>query len=93
MSLFHIAAVLYETVALPLNYEFQHAVVNSLICSVSVGLHLSISLPVSGPCDRGDEIIHCTLVHSLQAHQQPITVMQAESGRVVTGSQDHTLKV
>ncbi|RZF38724.1 hypothetical protein LSTR_LSTR014382 [Laodelphax striatellus] len=30
---------------------------------------------------------------STRAHQQPITVLDVEGGRVLTGSQDHTLKV
>ena len=40
-----------------------------------------------------DHIIHCTLLQSVRAHQQPINSLQTEGGRVVTASQDHTLKV
>lgn len=32
-------------------------------------------------------------VATVKAHQQPIKCMETEGGRVVTGSQDHTLKV
>ncbi|XP_052246747.1 sterol regulatory element-binding protein cleavage-activating protein-like [Dreissena polymorpha] len=40
-----------------------------------------------------DEGIHCTLVQTTQAHQRPITVLVTEGGRIVSGSQDFTLKV
>uniref|UniRef100_A0A8D8Y4M7 Sterol regulatory element-binding protein cleavage-activating protein n=1 Tax=Cacopsylla melanoneura TaxID=428564 RepID=A0A8D8Y4M7_9HEMI len=35
----------------------------------------------------------CYKVESTRAHHQPITVMECVSNRVITGSQDHTLKV
>lgn len=35
----------------------------------------------------------CFGLFSIRAHQQPITVLDFEGGRVLTGSQDHTLKV
>ncbi|KAL0277128.1 UNVERIFIED_CONTAM: hypothetical protein PYX00_004516 [Menopon gallinae] len=37
--------------------------------------------------------VKCRKLGSVRAHQQPITVLECENGRVVTGSQDHTLKV
>lgn len=37
--------------------------------------------------------VNCIHVSTARAHQQPITVLECEGGRVVTGSQDHTLKV
>lgn len=40
-----------------------------------------------------DEDIRCVRLITLKAHQQPITVLDSEGGRVLTGSQDHTLKV
>lgn len=40
-----------------------------------------------------EEDMRCVRLHSTRAHQQPITVLQTEGGRVLTGSQDHTLKV
>ena len=39
------------------------------------------------------ENFKCRKLSSVKAHQQPITVLDCESGRIVTGSQDHTLKV
>ena len=39
------------------------------------------------------DVIHCTLLSTTRAHQQAINVLKTEAGRVVTGSQDHTLKV
>nr|XP_018911050.1 PREDICTED: sterol regulatory element-binding protein cleavage-activating protein [Bemisia tabaci]XP_018911059.1 PREDICTED: sterol regulatory element-binding protein cleavage-activating protein [Bemisia tabaci] len=46
-------------------------------------------------CDGFSESaeIRCVRINSTKAHHQPITVMQSEGGRVVTGSQDHALKV
>ncbi|XP_026679311.1 LOW QUALITY PROTEIN: sterol regulatory element-binding protein cleavage-activating protein [Diaphorina citri] len=35
----------------------------------------------------------CCKVESTRAHHQPITVLECVSNRVITGSQDHTLKV
>lgn len=39
------------------------------------------------------EEFRCIKKGSHRAHQQAITVLDSEGGRVVTGSQDHTLKV
>lgn len=43
--------------------------------------------------DDCKEDMRCLKVTSKKAHQQPITCLDAEGGRVLTGSQDHTLKV
>ena len=40
-----------------------------------------------------DDIIHVTLLSTAHAHQRPINLLQTEGGRVVSGGQDHTLKV
>ncbi|KAI4501299.1 hypothetical protein M0802_003672 [Mischocyttarus mexicanus] len=40
-----------------------------------------------------NNIIRCVKIGSHRAHQQVITVLDCEGGRVLTGSQDHTLKV
>ncbi|XP_063231759.1 sterol regulatory element-binding protein cleavage-activating protein [Bacillus rossius redtenbacheri] len=40
-----------------------------------------------------DENISCVRLNTTRAHQQPITVLESEGGRVLTGSHDHTLKV
>ncbi|KAF5898299.1 sterol regulatory element-binding protein cleavage-activating protein, partial [Clarias magur] len=51
------------------------------------------SLPPS-PCYSSEDAITCQLTRSVQcAHQKPITVLKAAAGRVVTGSQDHTVRV
>ncbi|KAM8826089.1 sterol regulatory element-binding protein cleavage-activating protein isoform 1-T1 [Synchiropus picturatus] len=51
------------------------------------------SLPPS-PCYSSEDLISCHLTRSvLCAHQKPITVLRAAAGRVVTGSQDHTVRV
>ncbi|XP_046420988.1 sterol regulatory element-binding protein cleavage-activating protein isoform X1 [Neodiprion fabricii] len=40
-----------------------------------------------------EDNLRCMKIGSHRAHQQPITVLDSEGGRVLTGSQDHTLKV
>lgn len=40
-----------------------------------------------------EEDLRCMKISSHRAHQQAITVLESEGGRVLTGSQDHTLKV
>lgn len=51
------------------------------------------SMPAS-PCYSSEDVISCQLTRSVQcAHQKPITVLKASAGRVVTGSQDHTVRV
>lgn len=40
-----------------------------------------------------EEDLRCIKISSHKAHQQAITVLDSEGGRVLTGSQDHTLKV
>lgn len=48
----------------------------------------------SSPLYSSDDIIRCPLTHTVScAHQKPITVLKAAAGRLVTGSQDHTLRV
>nr|XP_014353135.1 PREDICTED: sterol regulatory element-binding protein cleavage-activating protein [Latimeria chalumnae] len=51
------------------------------------------SIP-SPPVYSTDDIVTCQLTHTVPcAHQKPITALKAAAGRVVTGSQDHTLRV
>ncbi|XP_033837516.1 sterol regulatory element-binding protein cleavage-activating protein isoform X2 [Periophthalmus magnuspinnatus] len=51
------------------------------------------ALPAS-PCYSSEDVLSCQLTRSVQcAHQKPITVLKAAAGRVVTGSQDHTVRV
>uniref|UniRef100_H3CES5 Sterol regulatory element-binding protein cleavage-activating protein n=1 Tax=Tetraodon nigroviridis TaxID=99883 RepID=H3CES5_TETNG len=46
------------------------------------------------PCYSSEDVISCQLTRSVQcAHQKPITVLRAAAGRVVTGSQDHTVRI
>ncbi|XP_014205675.1 sterol regulatory element-binding protein cleavage-activating protein [Copidosoma floridanum] len=40
-----------------------------------------------------EEDLRCMKIGSHRAHQQAITVLDSEGGRVLTGSQDHTIKV
>ncbi|XP_032373453.1 sterol regulatory element-binding protein cleavage-activating protein isoform X1 [Etheostoma spectabile] len=51
------------------------------------------SMPPS-TCYSSEDVISCQLTRSVQcAHQKPITVLRAAAGRVVAGSQDHTVRV
>jgi hypothetical protein len=43
--------------------------------------------------EGSDEDLRCIQLNTTRAHQQPITVLDSEGGRVLTGSKDHTLKV
>ncbi|XP_030052545.1 sterol regulatory element-binding protein cleavage-activating protein [Microcaecilia unicolor] len=48
----------------------------------------------ASPVYSGDDVILCKLTHTVScAHQKPITALKAAAGRLVTGSQDHTLRV
>lgn len=50
----------------------------------------SPAAPVYSSSDR----VACRLTHTVPcAHQKPITALKAAAGRLVTGSQDHTLRV
>ncbi|OPJ68020.1 sterol regulatory element-binding protein cleavage-activating protein [Patagioenas fasciata monilis] len=51
------------------------------------------SIPSSPVFSSGD-VVSCQLTHTVScAHQKPITALKAAAGRLVTGSQDHTLRV
>lgn len=71
---------------------------------MNISYHLCRLLPHAGapgrgsmppsPCYSSEDVISCQLTRSVQcAHQKPITVLRAAAGRVVTGSQDHTVRV
>ncbi|XP_051662058.1 sterol regulatory element-binding protein cleavage-activating protein isoform X38 [Manacus candei] len=48
----------------------------------------------SSPVLSGGAVVLCQLTHSVAcAHHKPITALKAAAGRLVTGSQDHTLRV
>ncbi|XP_064130693.1 sterol regulatory element-binding protein cleavage-activating protein isoform X3 [Loxodonta africana] len=51
------------------------------------------SAPTS-PVYSSSDAVACHLTHTVPcAHQKPITALKAAAGRLVTGSQDHTLRV
>ncbi|XP_070585440.1 sterol regulatory element-binding protein cleavage-activating protein isoform X2 [Erythrolamprus reginae] len=48
----------------------------------------------SPPVYGASDLLTCQLTHTVTcAHQKPITALKAAAGRLVTGSQDHTLRV
>lgn len=56
--------------------------------------HLSQhKVTVMEPTKKWEAILHVTLVTSVKAHQQPIICLKCEGGRVISASQDHSLKV
>ncbi|XP_009075364.1 PREDICTED: sterol regulatory element-binding protein cleavage-activating protein, partial [Acanthisitta chloris] len=51
------------------------------------------SMP-SSPVLSSSDVVLCQLTHTVScAHHKPITALKAAAGRLVTGSQDHTLRV
>lgn len=54
----------------------------------------SRSVLPSSPLYSSSDLVTCELTHTVTcAHQKPITALKAAAGRLVTGSQDHTLRV
>ncbi|BES99776.1 cleavage-activating protein [Nesidiocoris tenuis] len=49
--------------------------------------------PDSATCLSSNSELRVDRGRAVRAHQQPITVLQAQAGRIITGSRDHTLKV
>uniref|UniRef100_A0A3Q2IEH3 Sterol regulatory element-binding protein cleavage-activating protein n=1 Tax=Equus caballus TaxID=9796 RepID=A0A3Q2IEH3_HORSE len=48
----------------------------------------------ASPVYSSSDTVACRLTHTVPcAHQKPITALKAAAGRLVTGSQDHTLRV
>lgn len=48
----------------------------------------------TSPVYSSSDTVACRLTHTVPcAHQKPITALKAAAGRLVTGSQDHTLRV
>lgn len=45
------------------------------------------------PLRLWEEVVRLNCIASFRAHQRPITCLQCEGNRIVTASQDHTLKV
>nr|XP_023416169.1 sterol regulatory element-binding protein cleavage-activating protein isoform X2 [Cavia porcellus] len=66
-----------------------HAVLSPLQFRGTSGRGSSLSALQSG-----SDVVACRLTHTVPcAHQKPITALRAAAGRLVTGSQDHTLRV
>ena len=40
-----------------------------------------------------DDVLDCVLLNSVKAHQRPVNFLQTRAGRLLTASQDYTLKV
>ncbi|KAK3733745.1 hypothetical protein RRG08_026859 [Elysia crispata] len=57
------------------------------------GLSRSYSSGSTDGYSLWDEVLRCSGVFTVRAHQLPINAVQCAGGRIVTASQDHTLKV
>uniref|UniRef100_A0A8C0SPM7 Sterol regulatory element-binding protein cleavage-activating protein n=1 Tax=Canis lupus familiaris TaxID=9615 RepID=A0A8C0SPM7_CANLF len=67
-----------------------HSVLSPLQFRGTPGRSSSPTSPVYSSSDT----VSCRLTHTVPcAHQKPITALKAAAGRLVTGSQDHTLRV
>ncbi|XP_077848581.1 sterol regulatory element-binding protein cleavage-activating protein isoform X3 [Macaca mulatta] len=67
-----------------------HTALSPLQFRGTPGRGSSPASPVYGSSDT----VACRLTHTVPcAHQKPITALKAAAGRLVTGSQDHTLRV
>ncbi|KAJ2954548.1 hypothetical protein O0L34_g2832 [Tuta absoluta] len=56
------------------------------------GGHPRMSFSYEAENSDGEEVV-CGRIAQCRPHQQPVTEMQCEGGRIVTGGQDHILKV
>ncbi|XP_075990761.1 SREBP cleavage activating protein [Anticarsia gemmatalis] len=55
--------------------------------------HARMSFSYDANVADGEDVITCVRIAQCRPHQQPITEMHSEGGRIVTGGQDHVLKV
>ncbi|XP_063901523.1 sterol regulatory element-binding protein cleavage-activating protein isoform X2 [Zophobas morio] len=76
----------------PIDWNFTCAYRRTHVRTGSVGSVPEQNTLVS-PDANVEEDFRCLKVMSVKAHQQPIICLDCEGGRIVTGSQDHTLKV
>ncbi|XP_050301883.1 sterol regulatory element-binding protein cleavage-activating protein [Anthonomus grandis grandis] len=72
----------------PIDWNFSNAYRRTHIRTGSMGSEREIK----GQTDQ-EEDLRCIKLITVKAHPQPITCLDCEGGRIVTGSQDHTLKV
>ncbi|XP_025093802.1 sterol regulatory element-binding protein cleavage-activating protein-like isoform X2 [Pomacea canaliculata] len=76
---------------------FQNSSVLSPSSAVSARPHRGHTRQYSAgnlrPLRLWEEVVRLNCIASFRAHQRPITCLQCEGNRIVTASQDHTLKV
>ncbi|KAL1513489.1 hypothetical protein ABEB36_002893 [Hypothenemus hampei] len=73
----------------PVDWNFTCAYRRTHIRTGSMGS----SLTERDTSQQFSEDLRCVKMLNAKAHQQPITCLDCEGGRIITGSQDHTLKV
>ncbi|XP_075885449.1 sterol regulatory element-binding protein cleavage-activating protein isoform X1 [Nelusetta ayraudi] len=74
--------------------DFFTVEINKPLCLLQYRGGPARSNAAPSTCYSSEDVISCQLTRSVQcAHQKPITVLRAAAGRVVTGSQDHTVRI
>ncbi|KAJ8926743.1 hypothetical protein NQ314_020860 [Rhamnusium bicolor] len=74
----------------PIDWNFTCAYRRTHVRTGSVGSISERNFSNQTDCD---EDLRCIKILSVKAHQQPVTCLDCEGGRILSGSQDHTLKV
>ncbi|XP_018574713.1 sterol regulatory element-binding protein cleavage-activating protein [Anoplophora glabripennis] len=74
----------------PIDWNFTCAYKRTHVRTGSLGSVSDREIQNQTDCE---EDLRCIKIISTRAHQQPVTCLDCEGGRVLTGSQDHTLKV
>ncbi|XP_050513824.1 sterol regulatory element-binding protein cleavage-activating protein isoform X1 [Diabrotica virgifera virgifera] len=74
----------------PIDWNFTCAYRRMHVRTASAGSISEQDLKKPG---NNEDDLRVIKIHSSKAHQQPITCLDCEGGRILTGSQDHTLKV
>ncbi|KAJ8958883.1 hypothetical protein NQ318_019651 [Aromia moschata] len=74
----------------PIDWNFTCAYRRTHVRTGSMGSISDREISNQTDCD---EDLRCLKMLTIKAHQQPVTCLDCEGGRILTGSQDHTLKV
>nr|XP_023029446.1 sterol regulatory element-binding protein cleavage-activating protein-like [Leptinotarsa decemlineata] len=74
----------------PIDWNFTCAYRRMHVRTASAGSITDHDLPIQ---TDSEEDLRCIKLQTIKAHQQPITCLDCEGSKILTGSQDHTLKV
>jgi len=76
----------------PIDWNFTSAYRRTHVRTSSAG-SITDYIHMKNSDNSDHEEMRCKKLFSVKAHQQPIACIDCEGGRVLTGSEDHTLKV